>query len=120
MQPTLCNGGGLTANARYMMPGSRPYNSCTETQNCSEDELRDWAEGVCEFSCRKFRKTLYPGLSRTDPYNTANLARPNPFFDAPTLAELAACQANDSLPQRIELTNSDTLEEVGFVPDDSY
>ena len=120
MQPTLCNVGGLPVNTRDMMPGSRSDNGCTETQNWSEEELRDWAEGVCEFSCTKFGVTLYPDLSCTEPYNTTNLACPNPFFDVPTLVEPAACQANNSLPQSIELINSDTLEEVGFVPDDSY
>ena len=120
MQPTLCNGGLLTANVRDVVPGICPDNGCTETQNCSVEELRDWAKGVCEFNCGKFGLTLYPDLSRTGPYNTANLACPNAFFDAPILAELAACQAEGSLPQRIELTNAETLEYVATAPDDIY
>jgi len=118
--PTLCNGGGLTAKVRSMSPGICPDNGCTETQSCSEEELREWVEGVCEFNCGKFGLTLYPDLSRTEPYNTANIACPNSFFDAPTLAEPAACQAKGSLPQRIELTNAEALEDVAFVPEYTY
>mmetsp|Transcript_1807 Transcript_1807/g.3045 ORF Transcript_1807/g.3045 Transcript_1807/m.3045 type:complete len:124 (+) Transcript_1807:714-1085(+) len=87
-----------------MSPGICPDNGCTESQNCSKEDLRTWAEDVCEFNCGQFGLTLYPDLTRTEPYNTANIACPNSFFDAPTLAEPAACQAKGGLPQMIGLT----------------
>jgi len=93
-----------------MLPGICPDNGCTETQSCSKESLRVWAQGVCKVNCRKVGLSLYPDLTRTEPYNTGNIACPNPFFDAPTLAEPPACEAMGSLPQRIKLTNP--LEET--------
>ena len=93
-----------------------PDNGCSDTQTCTEDEVKEWAKGVCALNCGKFGLTLYPDLTRTEPYNTVNVACPTSVFDAPTLAEPAACQSKGSLPQKIQLTNA--LEVVSL--DDQF
>lgn len=108
--PTLCNGGGLSEGIRSKLPDICPDNGCVESQNCSEEELREWAEGVCSFNCGKIGLSLYPDMSRTEPFNTANMGCTNSFFDAPSLAEPAACQAQGNLSQRIELTLPQGIE----------
>ena len=98
----MCNGGDETAELREAL-SICPTEGCTETQSCSEELMRDWAQGVCGFSCGVFGLTVYPDLNRTEVYNTANVNCPNAFFDAPTLAEPDVCQVKGSLPQTIEL-----------------
>ena len=103
--PSLCNGGALGEELRKTLPTLCPDNGCTETQTCSEEELRAWAKGVCELSCAKIGLSLYPDKSRVEPYNTVNIACPSSFFDEPTLSEPAKCEAKGQLPQTIQLSN---------------
>jgi len=69
--------------------------------------LKEWAKGVCEYNCGKIGLSLYPDTSRTEPFNTANVACPTSLFDKPTLAEPASCQKKGSLSSALvqELAN---------------
>ena len=102
----LCNGGALGSKLLSAVLGICPDSGCTETQTCTKEELKEWAKGVCALNCAKFGLTLYPDLTRTEPYSTANIACPTTVFDAPTLAEPDACEVKGSLPQKIQLTNA--------------
>jgi len=103
--PSFCNGGALGARLRSKVPSFCPNDGCTETQTCSEELLHAWAKGVCEFNCATIGLSLYPDLSHTKLHNTANVACPTNFFDAPTLAEPAKCEAKGQLPQNVQLSN---------------
>jgi len=105
--PTLCNGGALGAKLREQLPDFCPTTGCTETQDCSEEVLKEWAKGVCEYNCGKIGLSLYPDTSRTEPFNTSNVACPTSLFDKPTLAEPESCQKKGSLSSALvqELAN---------------
>ena len=109
----MCNGGPLGAQIRNALPGVCPDNGCTETQSCSEEELLEHAKSVCERNCATIGLTLFPDLSRTEPYNTVNAKCPTPFFDAPTLAKPASCEVKGTLPRTIQLTLASEKVTIG-------
>ena len=76
---------------------------CVETQTCSEELLIIWAQEVCKITCEGFGLSLFPDTSRTEVFNTANFGCPQALFNAPKLAEPAACQIKGVLPQTIKL-----------------
>lgn len=108
----LCNSGKLPDTLNTMAPNICPDNGCTDTQSCTDEELREWAEVVCKPICETLGLTLYPNVTSTRLFDTVNLGCPNRMmFDAPADIGPPSCVVRGSLPQVVEFTNSIQEEE---------
>mmetsp|Transcript_39423 Transcript_39423/g.82921 ORF Transcript_39423/g.82921 Transcript_39423/m.82921 type:complete len:745 (+) Transcript_39423:77-2311(+) len=113
--PEMCNGGDITADIRALLPIC-PDDGCTETQSCSDELIRGWAQGVCAYNCNQIGVTLYPDVSDTTPFDSLTWGCPN--FNRPaSLAERKACKVKGSLPQEIELIGIPPSDSEDIIPD---
>lgn len=110
----LCNSGTLPDALSTVAPNICPDSGCTESQSCTDEDLRDWAEVVCQPICESLGLTLYPNATSTKLYDTVNLGCPNRMmFNAPADIGPPTCEVKGTLPQDIEFTNSiEEIEEV--------
>ena len=108
---TACNGvGPLYSLLLGYVPGLCP--ECQLTSSCTEEEIAAHAQGFCLDECDIYLgMSLYPDLSRTDPYNSSVLGCSDAIgttngwldFRASELAEPAMCSLEGNLSQQIEL-----------------